>query len=316
MAVIDTLELHHKVQYSDNVRDLAGSPDRAILPELFSHENKKGEAVFLDAFGAAEDAVITDLSAMKSRAKDGIATYNDFLALQTPHMNVERARTMVLPKVIDWGHTMDSMKKITDVTDPQSRTLRKGLERIWLKDDALCLAALFATSVMRGKDTGTVAGVNFPAGQSLTLANQAAFVLSTISSIKQKFEAKYYKGKIYCAIPTTVKKVLIDNADNKLTNKDFVDSSTYLTNYLLPDIYGVTFIPTPLLDAAFNNGTNSKVRFVAWAAEGMVYNLFEDLDTNLGVSADEKFSIKAYMKKVANAVRNDDNLVVQGEFTA
>lgn len=317
MAITDTLDLHHKVQYSDNVRDLAGSPDRALFPELFEQESKQGEAVFLDAFGAAEDAVITDLSAVKTRAKDGVATYADFLALQTPHMNVERARTMVLPKLIDWGHTMDSLKKITDVTDPNSRTLRKGMERMWLKDDALCIAALFATSVMRGKDTGTVSGVSMPASQILTpLANQAAFDLTVISAIKQKFEAKYYKGRIFLAIPTTVKKVLIDNEDNHLTNKDFVDSSRYFTNFELPDIYGVSIIATPLLDAAFSNGTNSKVRFVAWAKDGMVYNQFEPLSTDMGVSADEKFSIKAYMKKVANAVRNDDNLVVQGEFTA
>jgi hypothetical protein len=34
------------------------------------------------------------------------------------------------------------------------------------------------------------------------------------------------------------------------------------------------------------------------------------------VAATEKFAVKAYMKEVCNAVRNDDNLVVQGVFAA
>lgn len=315
MAIIDTLEYHHKVQYADSVRQLAGSPERSIFKELCSKESKQGESVMLDSYGAAEDAVITDLSVVKTRAKDGADTFDKFNLLQTPHMNIERARTIILPKVIDWGHTMNEYNRLTDVTDPQSQTLKKGMERIWLKEDALFIGAAFATAVSRYTAAGTVGSVAMPAGQIITLANQAAFVLSVISQIKQKFESKYYKGVIYCAIPTTVKKVMIDNSDNKLTNKDFVDSSTYLTNYVLPDIYGVRFIPTPLLDAAINNGTTSKVRFLAWAPDGMVWNQWSGLETALGVAATEKFAIKAYMKEVANAVRNDDNLVVQGEFT-
>jgi hypothetical protein len=317
MAIADHIDYHNKVMFADNVRDLAGtSVDRSIFVELCDHESKQGEAVFIDSYGDAEDATSTALASVKTRNKDGQADYAAFLALQTPHMAVDKARSMVMPYVNEWGHTMDSLKKLVEVTDPKSKTLSRGMGKLFRMRDRLFLNAAFAPSVLRGKDTGTVAAVNMPAGQIITLANQAAFVLPVISSIKQKFEARDYTGRIYCAIPTTVKKLLIDNPDNKLTNKDFVDSTRYFTNFELPDIYGVTFISTSQLDAAISDGAASKVRFLAWAPGGIVWNQWEVLETALGVAATEKFAVKAYMKEVCNAVRNDDNLVVQGVFAA
>lgn len=310
-----TLQFHHKQMYADAVRDLAGSPKRSLLKDLCSKENKRGEAVFIDSVGASEDADVSALSAAKSRANAGVATYDDFLALQTPHKDITRQRTLITPRILEWGHTMDSVDKINEVTDPQSRILQKGMETFWIQQDIMVLNALMATAVMRGK-TG-VTSTAMPAGQILAaLATQSAFVLTVISSIKQKFEAKYYTGPIYCAIPTTVKKVMIDTADNKLTNKDFVDSGRYFTNFELPSIYGVTFIPHPYLDTARNNGTNTLCRYFAWAPEALVWNQFEGMVTELGVAPTQKFNVIAYQKEIANCVRVDDNLVVQGSFTA
>lgn len=310
------LSAHYKAMYSDAVRELVGSPDRSILKELVGKEAKKGSAVFVDSIGPDADngdAVVTALANIKNRAtyeKEVEKTLAKRDAIATPHMEANKQRTLLTPKRNHWGHSFDKIEDLCEVTNPQARTIRQGMKRIWLKQDGVILDALGAATVLRGEDESGVSPVSFPAGQIIDPiasygANPVYFGLTTSARIKRLFEAQYYFGKIYCVISPTTKEDFINNSRNQVHNMDFVDGPRYFRDGSLPNIDGVFFIPHPLC---------GDDEFFAWGPDGVCYNQFDPFEENLGIAPTECFSVIAYMREFIDAKRIDDLLVVQGSI--
>ena len=308
------LSAHYKAMYSDSVRELAGSPDRSLLKDFVSKESKKGSAVFIDSIGPDVpdgDAVVTALANIKNRAtyeREVEKTLAKRDAISTPHMEANKQRTLLTPKRNHWGHSFDRIEDLCEVTNPQARTIRQGMKRIWVKQDGVILDALSAATVLRGQDESGVSAVTFPAGQVLDDiacygATPVYFSLDTCTAIKKLFEDQYYSGKIVCVVSPKVKKEFIDHSRNQVHSMDFVDGPSYFREGKLPDINGIHFIPHPLC---------GDEEFYAWGPDGVCYNQFDPFEENLGIAPTECFSAIAYMREFIDAKRIDDLLVVQG----
>ena len=309
---------HYFQQFSANVRDLAGSPKRAILRELVAHENKTGSVVYLDSAGAGDDLSIQDLKTDKKTRKTYEAeeskTLAKFNAIFTPHDDITRQRTLANPKLIEWGHSFDEDEDILEIVDPQNKTVRQGMRSIWKQQDQQIINGIKAASVVRvDGDTSEVTPetVNFPGGQAFDTAQDDYMGRKDISRLVQLFEDQYVTDPIYCLISPTAKRGLIDN-DDKITDSDFLahgaafsEEGKFAPNKF-PDIYGVHFIVHPLVPV---------LKFYAWTKESVVLNMFKGFKSSMDVSPEQRFSYIAYMREKADCKRCDDLQVVHGTIT-
>jgi len=309
------IDTHYRQMFSDNVKELAGSPQRSLYKGLCSQEAKQGELIWLDSYAPTKTARSTAIASTKTRKRledAGSPDLADWVALKTPHMEITRQRTQLSATCVDWGHHFDSETKLLEILDPQSRIMRACMKDIWIAEDALVRAALAAATVTRGKQ-GATSSVAFPATQQLTIdktASPAGSVTKDIfAEIKKLFETQYYTGRILVAVSPLFKQELIENSGDKIHSSDFVDGRRYFETGELPDIYGCSVLVDPGLTI---DGDTGEEPFYAWAMEGLVWNQFAPLLTRLGEDPGERFHAIAYAEEYAGCVRVDDNLVVQG----
>jgi len=300
---------HYKEAFSDAVLELAGSQKRSLLKELVGHESKKGEAVFLDAIGPDDDADTTLLSATKNRERyEEIESpdLDDWLDLQTPHMNMNKQRTLCLPRRIDWGFHFNKENEIAEIADSKSNTLRGGMARVWKGEDALVLTALSAATVSRGRNLGALSSVSMPASQQITITTGEAvedIEKNMFALILEKFEEQYTANeRVFVAMSPAAKRRLIMNSGDKLESKDFITSVRTLETGQLPDIYGAHAVVVPALKVT--EGEDETI--YAWTEFGVTWNLFDPFIQEIGKSADQRFHWVAYMEEFAGCVRVDD----------
>jgi hypothetical protein len=307
MPVVDLT--HAKQVFTDNVRDLAGSPMRSMLKEFVDHDSQKGSVVYLDSAGAGDDVVIEDLKTDKKSRKtyeaDATKTLEKFNAIFTPHNEISRQRTLSQPKLLRRGHSFDEDEDILELVDPKNKVIRQLFRAIVKGEDQLILNGIKASSVVRvDGDTSeiTTETVSFPASQQFTTANAGYIHLKDISTICQKFEDQYVTEPIFCLISPTDKKGIIDNND-KVHDTDFVNSHSYFHDGKLPDIYGVHFIPHPLVSAG---------SFYAFTKEAIVMNTYSAFKSSLTQEGLQNMSYVAYLREKLDCKRVDDLQVVHG----
>lgn len=316
------LDTHYKGMYDDAVKQLVGTQDRSLLKEFTSKSSKAGEAVSMDAMSPNDEANVTAMSSIVTRAslEDGANTLDtlaELLSLRTPHMDVTRQRTWMSAYEIDWGHTMDKIDKLNEVTDPSSMKLKQGLRTIYKKEDARIFTALSASTVTRGKEAGNTSAVAFPAAQKISIASSSYFGLDTVAEIKEKFENQFvWSGQIVCVISPKTKRLWLAQERGDIQSKDFVDTSEYFRTGRLPQIDGVTFLCHPhVTDYANQSGDSiNDDYFYAWDPQGVWWNQWDPLTTEMDKAPTEKFNVIAYMREFCNCARIDDNLVVQGKI--
>lgn len=312
------LATHYKVMYSDAVKDLAGFQRQSLLKALVEHESKKGEVVFLDAVSPEDEATLTAMSSLKSRktfeALDaGAQTLAEWIAIQTPHMEILRQRTLCYPFENIWSHWFRKEDEIAELADPQGKTLRQGNKRIVRKQDLIILNALFADVVSRGKDTAGAADVTFPVAQYVNVSD-GVFDKEVCSEIKRIFEENYVGDeRIICVISPTAKKELIDNSGDKIHSSDFVTPQGYFERGELPDVYGVHCLVHPQINEQATTQGWEDV-FGAFSMEGLVYNQFEAMEAPVDQSIAHKNQYIAMMREFIGAARCDDKRVIQGRL--
>jgi hypothetical protein len=303
-------DTHYKQMFKDAVLQLAGSQSRSLLKELVGFEQCKGEVAYLDAIEPDDEAdviALTDKPTRSAYEREVAPDYEDWYALQTPHMDVTKARTLITPLLIEWGHHFDEDEDILEITDPTSRVLRQGFRRIWRRQDQIVLAALGAATVLRGKTNcdGDVEAVAFPDGQRITVAD-GVLDKDVCSEVKSKFEDQYVDDEqIFGVISPTTKHRLIVASGGTLHSSDFVTKAGYFEQGLLPDVYGVHLIVHPLMP-------DTAAGF--WTRDGLTWGQFKPLKDDMATSPEQRFHGVAYVREKANAVRVDDHRVVLVEL--
>lgn len=305
---------HYKEVFHSSVLELAGSQQRPILPSLISRTNEGGEVVYLDGISPDDDANTTAFGSTVSREQyeaAGTGEFSDWVALQTPHMDVSKQRTLCTPSLIEWGHTFKNESKIAELADPQSRTMRMAMSRIWKSEDALVLAALSAATVTRGRNSGNTSSVALAAAQKMTIdavGSSEKVDKDFFADLVVKFQNNWIENeRIFLVMSPRSRGELIKQSGGTIMSKDFVEPARYFEKGELPDIYGVHVIVHPALTVA----SGSDELMYAFTEFGLTWNQFAPFETALGRVLEQRNSWMAYLSEYAGCVRVDDSRVVQ-----
>ena len=304
---------HYQHQFDDNVKDLAGSPSRSLLKELVDQDNKQGAIAYLDYEKPNAAKGNTDLKAKatrKSYEADGSKTLEKFNAIFTPHDETVKERTLIAPRLIEYGHNFDEDVDILEIVSPKNSTIRNLSRNIFTDEDNLIIGGISAASVGRVTSasaneitatTVALSGVN-GGSQLITTENVGYISTDDIGKIRERMELAYVDSKVYCLISPADKRLMRKN-DKNLSNADFVGSAEYFKSGDLPEVDGVCFIPHPLI---------AQGSFYAFTRESVVLNTFMGLRSDLSREGTMRFSHQAYMREKLDCKRVDDLLVVHG----
>jgi len=306
----------YKVMYSDAVQDLAGFQSKSLLKSLVMQESKQGEIVYLDGISPSDQSTRTAMSALKSRKtyeEIGSPDLADWVAIQTPHMEVNKQRTVCLPYENLWSHWFRKEDEIAELSNPQGRTLRQGSKEIVRNQDYEILNAGFAASVQRGQDKSAVSAVDLPAGQYVNVTD-GVFDKDVCSEIKKRYEENWVEDeRIITVISPEAKKSLIDNSGDKIHSSDFVTRQGLFEKGELPDVYGVHCLVHPMI-STFAAAMGWTDVFLTFTEYGLTYNQFEPLESPLDQSIAHKNQYIAMMREFIGAARVDDKRVLIGRL--
>lgn len=319
---------HYRQQFSDNVQDLAGAPNRSILPQLVARESLTGSVAYLDfekpnaAKGASDLKTKATRDAFTTgKTADGASFTNsgvsDFASIFTPHDETTKERTLITPQLIEYGHNFDEDVDILNIVDPANSTVRNMMRNVYLDEDNLVINAIKAATVSRV--TATSSGetspgdISFPTAQKIGAggedfgsADSTFLTLEDIGRIRELMENQYIDSKVYCLISPTTKRLMRANI-TALTDADFVGATGLFVDGGLPDVDGITFISHPSIAAT---------EFYAFTADSIVFNTFKPLTTSLNEIAVQRNSVQAYIREKVDCKRVDDLGVVFGEIQA
>lgn len=298
--------------YSDALLDLAGYQNRSLLKEFCSKDSKGGDAVFFDSMNPDDEATVTVASTSDHYRKDfeAIATpdLDDWLAIQTPHTNVERSRTLCVPSEIAAGYVFRDKDAVMQGWGEESDVIRNIKKQIVKQEDTLVLNGLYAATQNRGKDTANLSAVAYPSSQVISASG--TLNKEMINDVKTKFENQYvYDEPIFMAITPQMKNDLITNSGDKIHSTDFVDAKGYLENGTLPNVYGVHLVVHPLVSAYASTFANG--RAMAWCPQAIKYNQSRELRVDMNQSSSQRFQVHLFMNEFAGVCRRDDLRTVQ-----
>jgi len=324
-----TFDVHNQVRYRDSIKNLAGELTKSMLEQYVEKDNQQGEVIFLDSFVADDEAtsgLVTGLDANYRKGyEQGTANHANFMLTQTPHMEIARTRTQLVPILNEAGHTFRSIDKALANQTEDSKVLISLTGRMAKRKERILLDALFAFQASRGKNEGVAAPVDFPGTQEITVAS-GELDKDVCNDIKTKFEDNYIGAvgedeELMMLISPQQKNFLIANSGGVLHSKDFISSNGHFEGGTLPDVYGVHMIVHPELKVGRGyevdgdgNGTWSGGRAVAFTKKWGCLNQFEGLSSVIAPDIGERNQLKLYMSEMINAAREDDKRVVHIQF--
>ena len=294
------LELWREM-FSDNVKQLAGGLDRSVLINVPSQENKKGDSVAIDGI-LGNAAVVENTKTIKNR-KDGVAAYADYLATRTPLTGTVKQRSLLSPQTITATDYLGKNEEVLRAIDITSPTMEALMRQVRIKEDQIVVDALSAANVSRETDNGTIANVAFPAGQEFETANIGYITPDDLSDIDALFRDQYIASERYLVVNPSQVSAMKKNNRDYFQSVDFIGRMGALLDGNVEKAEGFTVLISPLV------ATNS---FYAFVKEAVTVNTFAGLDTSVDKLPEGRFVTQLYIDKVVNAIRNDDNGVVQG----
>jgi hypothetical protein len=320
------LDSHHVLAYNRNVQQLAGYQFESLIAPLFRQERERGEIASFDTIGqdvagandGATETAWADVDSYADYINTGTLTFDEFKVTRTPHNEVEKVRTLVAPKQIEWGYSFRKVDQIAELTDPTSRVMRQGQGKMKTSIDRYALEALTAASTLRGKTEAIATAVptTFAAGGGivLTAATANSFDIDDGNLAVQNFEDNYIdpmKENIIGILSPTMKRAM-RIANPELRSRDFVDDYSVFAEFKLPKIDSVSYVCHPRVTAyrdLSGPGTYSD-RVIFFTSEGLVWNEFDPIESFLDRNPDARYEYQAYMRMFANATRVDDKRVI------
>lgn len=317
---------HHKELFTEAVGDLKSeNPMRSVLLPTVLQKTGEGKVAYIDHAGPRSDLKTDLFNTSKSwtshddkRTRDkqerlvaADAVSNDVFAewnkTRTPHEEINKQRTLMFYRLLEWGYTFDNTMDVIEFTSPRSKYLRRGVQKIQAGIDALIIMALRAANVQRGFDNAAASNVALPASQKINSTADDKFGLADITSVMELFDSVNNTEKVYILISPKSKKILIDDDAAKINSQDFVSSYDHFAKGTLPDVYGAHLICHPYIDDD---------EFLAYTQDSIGFMHFGPEREHIAEDPGERFQAVAYMEKGADAKRLDDLGVVQGTITS
>jgi hypothetical protein len=254
-------------------------------------ERKGGESAFFDTVGSVT-------------AADKTARYPNTPLIETPF-----GRRMVPLKQKDIADLVDNVDKIKSAITPESHIVRaqayalgRGIDS-WVIDAAL-------GDAMGGVDGTTT--IPFDPNQVVPIdlggANEGITINNLIEAKKlfwnNDVDLEDPMNELYMAVSGEQLANLL--ATTEVTSADY-NTVKALVQGQVDSFMGFKFIQTQLLGA--DSPTETRSCF-AWAKQGIVLNLPEDITGSIDIRPDLSLGIQMYARASGNAVRKDEKLVL------
>jgi len=295
-------------QYRSNVFHLSqqkGSKLRGAVRV----ESQKGKSAFYDRIGSVAAQLRT-------------SRHSDTPILDTPH-----SRRMVTLADYEWGDMIDNQDKVRMLIDPTSEYAMAAAWAMGRSMDSVLLAAALGNAYTGETGSGT---------QALGTAQRVVPVASTAAAnmnVQALRKAKLIldQGNVdpsiprYCAINASALESLL--SETAVTSSDY-NSVKALVQGEVDTFLGFKFILTeqiaaPSVAFKFNTGTGlydgsgtdvtlaSHKSCVAWAGDGLVLAIGQDMKAEIAPRPDKGFNTQVYTQMSIGATRLEEAKVVE-----
>lgn len=279
-------------QYKNNVEMLVRQQG-SRLRNAVRVEQVTGEKAFFEQIGSAA------AQARTSRHSD------------TPILNTEHARRMVLLADYEWGDLIDNQDKVRTLIDPTGPYSIAAADALGAAMDQAIIAAAFGSSL-----TGTTGST------SIALPSTQKVVVNNHSYDSGSGDVGLSVGKLQAA-----KQILMANEVNpsermyvaansmqlmKLLKENEVRSADYntvkaLVNGEISTFMGFHFIHSEQLGV----DANADHRVLVWAESGLLLALGQDINVKIQERADKAFATQVYASMTIGSTRMQEKKVVE-----
>lgn len=262
----------------------------------------------------------------KSEANDVVTRHGD-----TPIQNQEHGRRVAFMQDKDWGELVDKLDKIKLLADPTSVTVQNMIAALNRKKDGVIIAAATGVAATGNLGTGTQAlpsaQIIVHGGTGLTLAklrtakkqldndeqNDEAFFEMMGQQMTQTQPFGQYANAAYVLAVTADQ---IDNllGDTTITSADY-NSVKALVAGAINTFMGFWFVRLPKTGASALAKSGTTRTCFAFSPRALKYGVGVDVDPQIAVRPDKKFSVQVYGQVSVGCVRKEDKGVVAIECT-
>ncbi len=296
--------------YKNNIIMLSQQKDARFFPRA-RQESQNSKADFHERIGLVD-------------AQEILTRHGDTPILNTPH-----SRRMVTLRDAEYGDMIDKMDRVRLLINPDDAYVAAAVMAMnRFKDDRFIEAAL--GNAKAGEDGSTL--VPLPTSQKLACFDGATTTgvelnVETIVAVGAKFDANDVDESIrkYFGWGSKQKQSLMNQT--KATSSDFV-SVQALTSGKINDFYGFEFIRSERLPleagAVTYTVTNGLVgagtgtipagkgrRCIAWAEDGMLSSVGQDIIARIAERADKRFGTQIYVAESVGNTRLEEEKVVE-----
>lgn len=226
----------------------------------------------------------------------------------TPLMNTPHLRRRVTSSPYNWADMVDNTDKLRMLADPTSAYTMNAVMAFNRMQDRIILDAAFGTAYT-GKQGQTA--ITFPTSQVVGVngsgSTAAGLTVDKLILARKKFWQNEVDEMQPLYIACSAEQ--IDNLlrTTEVTNDDY-NTVKALVRGEVDSFMGFTFIRTELVPWADN------VReCVAWAKDGILLALSQDVTTKISERSDKNYSTQVYVEMDMGGTRMDEDKVVKIE---
>jgi len=234
----------------------------------------------------------------------------------TPLISTPADARWVYPNDYEWADLIDDQDKLRMLIDPQSSYVMNGVQSMRRAQDDEILQAFYAASATG--ENGTTS-TSFPAGQIVgvnvggTSSNLNVAKLRAAKKLLLAAGVDLEAERAYIGITAADHDGLLNEV--QVASLDF-NSKPVLVDGMVTRFMGFDFVPIELADSAsydaYSVMTSGSNRLLpCWVASGMHLGVWQDVQTQVTVRPDKRYSTQVYAKTTIGATRTEELRVVQ-----
>lgn len=302
------IEQWRVLAYTQNVLHLSQQKGSRLAP-LVRKEMFKGKAEFFDRLGLA--------SAQKKTGRNS----------DTPNLDIEHSRRMVVTSMYEWATLVDRKDKLQNIHDPENEYAISARNALGRSMDDVIIDALLGTakSGEDGSSSSTLGNTNRVA--SVSGGAIATLNVQALRKAKYLLDAAEVEGQRYIVLNAVGLQSLLSQTE--VTSSDF-NSVKALVNGEVNTFLGFNFIhserlilsttyasawkyntTTGLYDAAGSSVGATDVSAIAFVGDGAILGMQEGMVGRIDERKDKSYSMQVYASMDFGAVRMEENKVVE-----
>lgn len=230
------------------------------------------------------------------------ARHSDTPLMTTPHL-----RRRVTASPYNWADMVDNVDKLRMIADPTSPYAMNAVMAFNRAMDKVIIDAAFGTAYT-GKSGGTA--VAFPSTQAIAVDFEAAgtntgLTIAKLIEARRMFWANEVDESLPLYMAVTSKQLTNLLGTTQVTSSEY-NTVKALVQGEINTYLGFEFIRIESLPVA------SSVRdCLAWAADGLLLALSEDITVRIDTRPDKNYSTQVYVEMDLGAVRMEEKKVVK-----